>query len=90
MRLATQDAKDAAREAKAEAKEAATEAKREANETAKAARQEAPDNATRMQDFLANMMEMMLGVKTQQKSTSRPSRHEQQKRSPMWQASRKK
>ena len=93
MRQAAQEAKDAAREAKLEAKEAAAEAKREASEAAMAAKKEATETATRMQEFLVNMMEMMIAANPQIKrkpknNQRRPSRQEQQRQSLMWQASR--
>ena len=94
MRQAAQEAKDAAREAKQEAKEAAAEAKREANQLAIDARKETAEATTRMQNFLVNMMEMLIAANPQPKhkqanATRRPTTLEQRQLSPMWQASRR-
>ena len=65
--------KAAAKEAKNEAKEAAAEAKREASASAEATKKEAADAAIRMQDFLVNMMQMMLGQDTNPIQNTRES-----------------
>ncbi len=60
---AKQEAKEAAAEAKKEAQAAAIEAKKDAMEAAAIARKEAADATDRMQNFLTNMIHMMLGAK---------------------------
>ena len=96
LRQAAIEATAAAKEAKQEAKEAAAEAKKEAAAAATVARQEAAKAAIRMQDFLVNMIQMMLAtknspqIKRKRETTScRPTQEQQRMLSPMWQASRK-